>query len=144
MSVRLERLLAPALLLLPSACADDSRQAEIDCQQRLVNVPGNIGPTKAGSGDKPITNRFARLSDGYAGMSLQGCTEAQAYAAKSLSKLAQELADSAGAPEIAALEGSPSLRQNEALSRFMAKFEQFENRRGALRKELDEMKRRRP
>lgn len=140
MRPRLERLIAPAFLLLIASCSDDSRQAEIACQQRLVNVPANVRPAKSGPGDSVMASSFAHLSRGYSELPLQGCTEYQAHAAKTLSRLARELADTAGPAEQARLEGPPSIRHNQALMNFMERLEQFENRRRVIREDLAEMK----
>jgi hypothetical protein len=136
---RLERLIAPAFLLLIASSADDSRQAEIACQQRLVNVPANARPVKPGPGDSVTASGFARLSQGYSDLPLKGCTERQAHAAQALSKLARELAGTAGVAEQARLEGPPSIRHNQALMIFTERLEQFENRRRVMREDLARM-----
>ena len=135
---RLERLTAPALLLLIAACAADSRQAEIACQQRLVNVPAHAKADEARPGEGVMASTFARLSKGYSEMSLDGCTEDQVYKAGLLSRLARKLADTGDAAE-SAREGPPSLKGGEALMAFMAELERFEGLRGRVRDDLAEM-----
>ncbi|HMJ93543.1 MAG TPA: hypothetical protein VK472_05550 [Allosphingosinicella sp.] len=134
----LELLIAPALLLLVSSCADDKWATEIACQQRLVDVPGQK-MKKAGPGEIVVASSFAQLSRTYAEMPLDGCTEAQAYAARSLSRRARHLADTGVVAE-RSLHAAPSLKEREAFMNFAAGLEQFENRRRVLREELVEMK----
>ena len=137
MRPQLERLLAPALLLVAS-CADDGRAAEIACQQRVVDIP-NLKMNKAGPGESVVASSFAQLSQRYAEMPLDGCTDGQAYTAKSLSRLARELADTAGVAE-QALEDPSSVRNSRAFMTFTANLEQFENRRRVAREQLTEMR----
>lgn len=132
-----ERLLAPALLLLAS-CADDTRAAEIACQQRLVDIP-SPKMKEVGPGESVVASSFAQLSLRYAEMPLDGCTEGQAYTAKSLSRLARELADTAGVAE-QALEEPSSVRNSQAFMTLTANLEQFENRRRVVREQLTEMR----
>ena len=143
MSEPLVRLIASALLLFAPACADDSKEAEIACQQRLVDVPFTVRGAKAEAGKGAIASNFARLSQGYAEMSLDGCTGDQADRAGSLSRLARRLADSGDVAE-RAREGPPDIRQSEAFMAFMVDVERFEGVRSRLREELDDMKGKKP
>ena len=138
MRPRLGRLVAPALLLLASSCADDKRAAEILCQQRLVDV-SNLKMKRAGPGESVVASSFAQLSRRYAEVPLNGCTEGQAYTAKSLSRLTRRLADTAGVAD-RALEDPASIRQSEAFMAFTSDLEQFENRRRVVREQLTEMR----
>lgn len=143
MKKRTGQLVASALLLLASGCADRTREGELACQQRLVDVPSAVRAVKAEAGQGVIASNFARLSQGYAGMPLDGCTSEQARRAASLAKLAHRLAESGDVAE-RAREGPPSLRDNQAFMAFMVELERFEAIRGRVREELDAMKKDEP
>jgi hypothetical protein len=136
---RPERLIASALLLLASSCTDDKRAAELACQQRLADVPRNLKMEKTGARETIFASRFAQLSAGYAQMPLDGCTEHQAHTAKSLAKLAGELADK-GTDALRTYESAPSMKDNRFLEVFMIQLKQFENRRHVVLKNLERMK----
>ena len=126
-------------MLLLSSCTGDEREAETACQQRLVDVSGQTKPEPGASRDSAIARRFTSLSQAYAEMSVEGCTEAQTYTAKSLSRLTRELADDAGVAQ-RSLHARLGPKEQKAMMTFLANLEQFENRRRVLREELAKMK----
>lgn len=127
-------IVAAMLLLLAPSRAKAGRADEIACQQRLIDLSGEVaGPGLAGS--------FAAMSGNYKRMALEGCSEDQRARAGIMVRVTRDLAQAAatiGDP-LRRMERDPELRSNQAFLELQAQIEQFERRRQALREDLDRM-----
>lgn len=132
-----------AALLVPSSCgagsggdarAGDARAGEIACQRRLVALSAGAAP---GGG---LAGAFARTSEGFAGMPLDGCTDNQRLAARLLARTTRALASTAArVGDLNALERLPELRGSQDFRELQSQIEGFEHRRQALREDLGRM-----
>jgi hypothetical protein len=130
-----------ALALILASCGGDARAGEIACQRRLVELSGDLRPGPPASG---LGGVFARASERFVRMPLDGCTESQRYTAGAFARVTGQIASTAGRigdDPMRALERRPGLRTSQDFMELQSQIEGFERRRQVLRAELERMTR---
>jgi hypothetical protein len=130
-----------AAALLSPSCGHAAHDGEIACQRRLIAVTDGTHVPRLPSRGSNLAGSFASMSQGFEQMPLEGCSEEQRGRAAIMARVAWDLSNTAARirDPRKRMEARPSLQGSEAVMDLMARIEELERRRQALRQDLDKM-----
>jgi hypothetical protein len=130
-------LLAGALVFAVG-CAGDPREAERECQRRLVGAFNALPP----AGGRDVSGTFAALRGRLAALDVEGCSEGQRRQTEAFAGLAGRIAEVAARAGAVPTGAQPAtMLERQAMLELASLIEQFDRRRAVLAAETARMER---